>query len=170
MYKRTPLLLGTALASTAFAGDLDVKIDVPLLAVASYHKPYVAVWIEGQDQRFVRNLALWHQLKSKGNEGDKYLKDLRQWWRKSGRDLTMPVDGLSGATRAPGTHTLSFNGAKSGLNNLPAGDYQLVVEAAREAGGREMLRVPFQWPAKSTQTAQARGETELGDISLTVKP
>ena len=170
MYKRTTLLLGTALTSTAFAGDLEVKIDVPLLTVASYHKPYVAIWIESQDQRFVRNLALWHQLKSKGNEGDKYLKDLRQWWRKSGRDLTMPVDGLSSATRAPGTHTLSFNGAKSGLNNLPAGDYQLVVEAAREAGGREMLRVPFQWPTKSTQTAQAKGETELGDISLTVKP
>ncbi|WP_293778640.1 DUF2271 domain-containing protein [uncultured Oxalicibacterium sp.] len=170
MTKYIPLLLGTALTAPAFAGDLDVKIELPLLTVASYHKPYVAVWIEGQDQRFVRNLALWHQLKSKGNEGDKYLKDLRQWWRKSGRDLTMPVDGLSGATRAPGTHTLSFNGAKSGLNELPAGEYQLVVEAAREAGGRELLRVPFTWPTKSTVTAQAKGDSELGLVSITLKP
>lgn len=170
MYKRTTLLLGTALTSTAFAGDLDVKIEVPLLTVAAYHKPYVAIWIEGQDQRFVRNLAVWHQLKSKGNEGDKYLKDLRQWWRKSGRDLQMPVDGLSGATRAPGTHTISFNGTKAGLNDLPAGEYQLVVEAAREAGGRELVRVPFQWPARSAKTTQAKGDAELGEIALTAKP
>lgn len=82
----------------------------------------------------------------------------------------MPVDGVSGATRAPGEHTLSFNGAKSGLDKLPAGEYALVVEAAREVGGRELIRVPFQWPARSVQTADAKGEHELGKISVQLKP
>ena len=35
-------------------------------------------------------------------------------------------------------------------------DYKLVVEAAREAGGREVVKVPLQWPPKSAQApAQA---------------
>ncbi|GGC11289.1 hypothetical protein GCM10007205_20510 [Oxalicibacterium flavum] len=170
MQLRYSFLLGTALTAPAVAADLNVSVEIPLLNVAAYHRPYVAFWIEDKDQKFAQNLAVWHQLKSKNNEGDKYIKDLRQWWRKSGRDLQMPLDGLSGATRAPGTHTLNFNGAKAGLDKLPAGEYQLVVEAAREAGGRELLRVPFQWPTKSAQTAQAKGDSELGSVSVTVKP
>lgn len=163
-------MLGAALTTPAFAADLNVKVEIPRLTVAEYHKPYVAFWIEGADQAFVRNLAVWYDLKMKNNEGTKWLKDMRQWWRKSGRDLQMPVDGLSGATRAPGEQTLSFNGAKSGLDKLPAGEYALVVEAAREVGGRELIRVPFQWPPKSVQNAQVKGEHELGAVSIELKP
>jgi hypothetical protein len=170
MQIRYSFMLGAALAAPSFAADLNVKVEIPRLTVAEYHKPYVAFWIEGADQTFVRNLAVWYDLKMKNNEGTKWLKDMRQWWRKSGRDLQMPVDGLSGATRAPGEQQLNFNAAKSGLDKLPAGEYALVVEAAREVGGRELIRVPFQWPPKSAQTAQAKGEHELGAVTLTLKP
>lgn len=170
MQIRYSFMLGAALAAPGFAADLNVKVEIPRLTVAEYHKPYVAFWIEGADQTFVRNLAVWYDLKMKNNEGTKWLKDMRQWWRKSGRDLQMPVDGLSGATRAPGEQQLNFNAAKSGLDKLPAGEYALVVEAAREVGGRELIRVPFQWPPKSAQTAQAKGEHELGAVTLTLKP
>lgn len=54
--------------------------------------------------------------------------------------------------------------------NLPAGEYQLVVEAAREAGGRELVRLPFQWPSKSAQNVSARGKEELGTVSMQIKP
>ena len=167
---RYSFMLGTALTTPAFAADMNVKVEIPRLTVAEYHKPYVALWIEGADQSFVRNLAVWYDLKKKDNEGSKWLKDMRQWWRKSGRELQMPVDGLSGATRAPGEHQLSFNGAKAGLDKLPAGAYALVVEAVREVGSRELIRVPFQWPPKTTQTAQAKGEHELGAITIELKP
>jgi hypothetical protein len=95
---------------------------------------------------------------------------MRQWRRKSGRELQLPVDGVSGATRAPGEHTLSFSSAKAALDKLPAGDYQFVVEAAREAGGRELVRVPFRWPAKAAQNLAAKGKEELGSIALNIKP
>jgi hypothetical protein len=68
---------------------------------------------------------------------------LRQWWRKSGRELNMPVDGLSAATRTAGEHSLTFSTDKSVLGQLPAGEYQLLVEAAREGGGREVVKVLF---------------------------
>jgi len=170
MQVRYSFLLGAALTSPVLAADLSVKVEIPRLTVAEYHRPYVAFWIEDANQGFVKNLAVWYDVKMKNKEGEKWLKDMRQWWRKSGRELTMPVDGVSGATRAPGEHTLSFNSAKSGLDKLPAGEYALVVEAAREVGGRELIRVPFQWPAKSAQTAEAKGEHELGKISLQLKP
>jgi len=152
------------------AADLSVKLELPQLAVAEYHKPYLAIWIERPDQSFVSNLSVLYDLKKRDNAGTKWLRDMRQWWRKSGRDLTMPVDGISGATRAPGEHTLTYAGTKTPLDKLPAGTYQVVVEAAREAGGRELVRVPFQWPAKTSQSASAKGKEELGAVSVQVKP
>lgn len=154
----------------AAAADLAVKMELPRLNVAEYHRPYVAIWLERPDQSFVGNLSVLYDTKKKDNGGAKWLKDMRQWWRKSGRDLEMPIDGVTGATRAPGEHVLSFAGAKAPLQDLPAGEYQLVVEAAREAGGRELVRVPFKWPAKSTQKASAKGKEELGTVTVQIKP
>jgi hypothetical protein len=170
MQIRYSFMLGAALTTPAFAADMNVKVEIPQLNVAEYHKPYVAFWIEGADQTFVRNLSVWYDIKKKDNGGTKWLKDVRQWWRKSGRDLQMPVDGLSGATHAPGEQQLTFSGSKSGLDKLPAGDYVLVAEAARESGGREVLRVPFAWPPKAAQTLQAKGDHELGALSVELKP
>jgi hypothetical protein len=169
MQIRYSFVLGAALTPAVFAADLNLKVEIPQLNVAEYHKPYAAFWIEKSDQTFVRNLSVWYDIKKKDNGGTKWLKDVRQWWRKSGRDLQMPVDGVSGATRAPGEHSVTF-GAKSGLDKLPAGDYVLVAEASREAGGREVVRIPFQWPAKTAQTTQTKGEHELGAVSVEVKP
>jgi hypothetical protein len=80
------------------------------------------------------------------------------------------VDGVSGATRAPGEHSFGFAPGKTPLAALPAGEYQLVIEAAREAGGREVVKVPFVWPPKVAQTVSAQGKEELGNVSVQLKP
>ena len=116
------------------------------------------------------NLAVWYDLKKRDNGGTKWLKDLRQWWRKSGRELQMPVDGVSGATRNVGQHELLFKGTDAPLATLTHGSYQLVIEAAREGGGRELLRVPFDWPVKKTSQNSVQGQEELGKVTVTVKP
>lgn len=153
----------------AVAANMSVKVEIPRLNVAEYHRPYVAIWVEKADQGFVSNLAVWYDLKMRNNEGTKWLKDMRSWWRKSGRELNMPVDGISGATRAVGEHTVNF-GAKNEFSKLQPGAYQLVVEAAREVGGREMVKVPFEWPPASVVTSKASGTHELGAVSVTLKP
>ncbi|WP_280154484.1 DUF2271 domain-containing protein [Piscinibacter sp. XHJ-5] len=170
MRMRYSLALTAALGVPASAAELMLKVEVPRIPVAEYHRPYTAMWVERADQSFAANLAVWYDLRKKDNEGTKWLKDVRQWWRKSGRELQMPADGLSGATRAPGEHQLVFAATKSPLDKLPAGDYALVVEAAREGGGREVVRLPFQWPPKSVQGAKAKGEHELGAVTLEVRP
>jgi hypothetical protein len=161
----------TALFSTRLAAaDLAVGVEIPRLEVAEYHRPYVAIWLEKADQAIAGNLAVWYDVKMKNEEGTKWLKDMRQWWRKSGRDLTMPVDGLSGATRPPGSHEVAFPAAKAPLAGLAPGAYVLVVEAAREVGGRELLRIPFYWPLAQGFTAEAKGAHELGTVTLSARP
>ena len=88
---------GLAVAAPALAADLSVSVDIPRLNTASYHRPYVAVWIEQPDQTAVRTLAVWYQ-QTRNSEGDgkDWLKDMRTWWRKGGRAMTLPADGVSG--------------------------------------------------------------------------
>ena len=166
---RTLALTLPLASSWAMAADITVKFDLPQLNVAEYHKPYVAIWIERADQSVASTLAVLYDVKKKDNAGEKWVKDLRTWWRKAGREAQLPIDGVSGATRAAGTQTMTFAGSKAGLDKLPAGDYKLVIEAAREAGGRELVRVPFTWPAKGKLAASAAGKEELGAVSISVQ-
>lgn len=162
--------LASLVSTPVVAADLAVTVEIPRIDVAEYHRPYVAIWIERTDQSVVSTLAVWYDVTQKQNEGTRWLKDLRQWWRKSGRALSMPIDGVSGATRAAGRHTVTFSSSHAAMAALAPGHYHLVVEAAREVGGRELVRVPLQWPATRRVTANAAGTSELGALRVTVTP
>src|SRR5574344_1689084 len=147
-----------ALSAPALAAGLSVGVEIPRLQVAEYHRPYVAIWIERADHSVASTLSVWYDLKLKNAEGTKWLKDMRQWWRRTGRELELPIDGVSSPTRPVGQHTLA------------PGEYKLVVEAAREVGGRELVSIPFSWPATQATDLKAQGKTELGAITLSLKP
>ena len=151
----TPVLAsGTALAGT-------VTVTLPRPAVAEYKKPYVAGWIEPAGGGTARSLFVWYDLHKGGNEpGTKWLADLRSWWRKAGRTMRMPADGISGATRGPGRYTIPLPA------NLAPGRYVVNVEAARENGGRELVSVPIDVP---TGQGRGSGHTELGAITVAAK-
>src|SRR5690606_37751254 len=160
--------LGAFAGGPALAAGFSVTVEVPRLSVAEYHNPYIAFWLQDASGAHVADLAVWYDTRLANEEGETWLKDLRQWWRRSGRALDLPMDGLSRPTRAPGTHDVAFDAAK--IESLAPGDYTLVVEAMREVGGREMLEIPFSWPPSGSQTLTAQGETELGEVVLTVTP
>lgn len=165
------LLAAAGLAAAPAAADaaqLSVSVEIPRLNVAEYHRPYVALWIEGPDQAAVKTLGVWYDVKLKNEEGKTWLKDMRQWWRKAGRSLALPADGVSGPTKAPGRHQVVFGAAQ--MRGVAPGQYTLAVEAAREVGGREVVRVPFAWPPKGAASASAKGSSELGAVSVAVKP
>ena len=71
----------------------------------------------------------------------------------------LPADGVSGATRAPGAHRIAIPA------NVKPGTYTLFVEASREDGGRELVSMPLEIPARA---GKASGKTELG--AIVVKP
>jgi hypothetical protein len=156
--RTTPLLLAGVLATPATAGT--ISITLPQMPVAEYHKPYVAAWIEPVGGGAAQTVFVWYDLRKPNNGGAKWLADVRSWWRKSGRTLNLPADGLSGATRAPGTYKIPLPA------NLKSGAYTLFVEAARESGGREMVSLPITIPAKAASTS---GKTELGAVTLAAR-
>jgi hypothetical protein len=173
MIKSSLLFAGGALALTATdasAGQLVIDIEIPRLSVAEYHKPYVAGWLEKEnsDGSYAGNLFVWYDVKKRDGAGQSWLKDLRQWWRKSGRELTLPINGVTSATRAPGRHTVFIDTAN--VSGLKAGSYVLMVEAARETGGREVVKVPFTYSPGNGGTVSGKGQSELGTVTLTYKP
>lgn len=161
---------GAALAPAAGAQTLDVTLAIPKLSVAEYHKPYVAIWLEKEGVS-PRTIAVWYDFDLKGSEGagTKWLRDIRMWWRASGRGMSFPADGVTGATRGPGAHKLNFVGGRGSMPILTPGKYKLKIEAAREVGGRELLELPFTWNGSAPASARAAGSGELGAVSMTIK-
>jgi hypothetical protein len=158
MRPSTFALLGGVIAAPASAAT--VTVTIPRQDVAEYHRPYVAMWVEPVGGGAPRTVALWYETKKTGKDaGTKYLADLRAWWRKGGRSMTVPADGVSGATRAPGQYSVK-------LPDLKPGQYVLNVEAARETGGRELVTLPLTVP---NPNARAAGKTELGAITLSAR-
>ncbi|NIJ07059.1 hypothetical protein FHS31_000641 [Sphingomonas vulcanisoli] len=146
------VLTGLAAAPTMAA---TVTVTIPRQSVAEYQKPYVAVYLEPTAGGPAKTVALWYAMnKPDGDHGTKWLNEVRAWWRKGGRSLSLPADGISGATRAPGTYSIP----------LPAdalsGAYKLTIEAAREHGGREFVTIA----AKAG--ASGSGKTELGAVAV----
>ncbi len=144
----------------------ELKVTLPRINVAEYHAPYVAVWLADENEQRVKDIAVWYDTEMDNHKGEKWLKDLRLWWRRSGRSLALPVDGVSGATRRPGTATIALADT---LKTVAKGQYTLYVEAARELGGREVLSIPLTLPATQPVAQKASGNNELTSIELTLE-
>jgi hypothetical protein len=166
MRKAMTLLVPVLTIGTAHAGGIELTVEIPKLNVAEYHRPYVAIWIEDASGAVAANLSVWYAVHLKDEEGEKWLKDIRQWWRRAGRALELPADGLSSPTRPPGANKVEFKSDAGPLAKLAPGDYKLVVEASREVGGKEMVEIPFKWAPGSEATASAKGKEELGAVTL----
>lgn len=173
MLKKITLACALLLSPLTYATGLQISVEIPKLNVTEYHTPYTAVWIESTaegDKKFTKTLAVWYADKKREGGGEKWLKDLRQWWRRDGRTLTFPVDGVSGATKLAGVHQLSFTQGVAPLGTLAKGDYVLFVEVAREGGGREVVKVPFTWPVEKATSYKENGAAEVGAVTLDLNP
>jgi hypothetical protein len=153
------MLSGAALIVPAAAQAGRVTVTLPRVATADYKKPYVAGWVEPVGGGAARSLFVWYQQRN-NNGGAKWLSELRSWWRKAGRTAKLSADGISGATRAPGSYTIPLP------TDLAPGNYVVSIEAAREHGGRELVSVPIKVPAGS---GRAAGKTELGAVTVSAK-
>lgn len=166
MRKTLMFAIPVMMAGAAHAGTLELTVELPKLSVAEYHRPYVAIWIEDASGKVAANLSVWYGTSMKDNEGQKWLKDIRQWWRRTGRSLELPVDGVSSPTKPPGKNTVKFDTASGAIAKLAPGEYKIIVEAAREVGGKELVEIPFKWAPGAEGSSSAAGKDELGAITL----
>ena len=163
VYVKKQLLLAATLASSiiaspVFAKDITVNFSIPEFSTQDYNKPYVAIWTEAKVEGKAENdtLLLWHLTK---REQDKWLVDIRRWWRKVGRYGEMPADGITGATKGPGDYNVT----------LAIGDlekFTLMIEVVREDGGRSLLRQAIDTNKSKKYTLAA--DVEIGAVTIKV--
>ncbi|MEN0037840.1 MAG: DUF2271 domain-containing protein [Cellvibrio sp.] len=134
-----------------------VDYEIPSLDVAEYRRPYVAIWIADDKGNSVRQLQLLGE--------NRWLRDLRLWWRKVGRSDDSLVDALAGATRKPGRYRIEWDGRDAQGKTVAQGNYELHIEVAREHGEHELLLLPFILNGQ-TVSANAKGTNEIGRVSL----
>lgn len=156
------LCISLILPSKSEAQQLSIQLEIPTINSTPYHKPYIAVWVETPKRKGVHTLAFW-------KEQPDWFKDLRQWWRKVGRNKSPNFDAATGATRKPGVYELNWDGSTHSGENIPTGDYVLHIESVREQGSREYLRQKFTFGKNQAQHYLLQGKTELGTITITIK-
>jgi hypothetical protein len=153
-------------ANVAFAAkEIQIELEVPVIDEDPYFRPYVAVWLEDELRSGKETLALWYQVdldKPEKTKGKKWLKDLRQWWRKLGRKSDGQLDSVTGPTRKPGVYSIRFD-----YTHMPLGKHQLNFEASREDGGRSYQRVAIELGVNQSFVLPAEGE--LGAINIQVE-
>lgn len=132
------VILFTSALPVYAQSNLSVSLTLPEITTGQYHRPYTAVWIENNKGKHVKTLALWSEPK-----GQKWLKDIRRWWRKIGRTDSNWVDGISSATRPAGTYKLNWDLTTEDQHQLSHGDYKVFIEVVREHGGRNLLKHSF---------------------------
>ena len=78
------------------------------------------------------------------------------------------VDARTGATKGPGAYQLRWDGKDDKGAMVPKGAYQLVIEAAREHGGRQLVKQKFNWDGSAITLTVAAGN-EIGEVQLNRK-
>src|SRR5690606_5718549 len=119
--RKTLLVAAIGLVATpAAAGEMQLSVEIPRLRVTEYHNPYVAIWVEDEAGKVAANLDVWYDTDLRGEDPIKWLPDLRTWWRRAGRTLKMPANGISGPTQPPGKHDLRYAEGARPLTKLAA--------------------------------------------------
>lgn len=148
------LVVSAMMSCGVTAREIQVEFEIPVFDTADYNKPYVAIWLELP--KVNETLLLWHL---KSAKDDKWLPDIRRWWRKLGR-YGDPVDGVTGATRGPGGYHEVFNVDAEGSSTL-------LIEVVREDGGRSLLKQRVDLSGEAQQFILP-ADKEIGETKITL--
>ncbi|BFT31897.1 hypothetical protein D210916BOD24_30730 [Alteromonas sp. D210916BOD_24] len=138
---------------------LHATVSLPHFNIADYRGPYVSVWISDNKNRLIKSLAL------RGNS-ERWLQELRTWWRRIGRKNQALIDGFAGATQKNTPLHLSWDGKDDFGREVTSVDLVFNVEVAREHGGRSVEKIPFSLQSLANPLV-IKGSGEIGEISLT---
>jgi thiamine biosynthesis lipoprotein len=135
---------------------LNIEYEVPKISAGTYHNPYVAIWITGEDRKLARTLLVL------GKE-TRWREENYIYWRRFGRNDAKLVDSVSRPTRAPGTYTVKWDGLDDAGKPLPQGKYVLNIEASREKGGHSVQRLELTLGADGA-VVEAKPDGEVGKV------
>jgi thiamine biosynthesis lipoprotein len=146
---------------------INFEINQPNNAGRRYRRPYVAIWVENKDGFPIRNLTLWVSM---GGSGPfQWLPDLKRWYKADqarkeveNKDL---VFTMARPTRPPGKYKVIWDGKDDHGKPVPAGEYTLFIDAAREHGTYQSIRKPLTLGDKP-RTEVLKGNVEIKAASI----
>lgn len=151
--------------------ELLVKFELNKPAQGQYRRPYVAIWLEDKDEFPVRTALLWMQTKQ---PGPRWHRDLLRWYRNEGvRKLVDDKDliaTISSATRNAGEYKAVFDGKDDDGKILPAGQYTLLIEVAREHGTYQLIRHKVTLGEQPIAETKLKGNVEIKAASIEYRP
>lgn len=138
---------------------LDINFELARFEGRS-RRPFVAVWIEDEDHKPVRRIAVWYNK-------PRWLPDLRSWFAAK-REVEFDAASVTGATRGAGQYTLVWDGKNDAGEYVPLGKYTVFIEAAREHGTYQLIKQEMKFNGKN-QSQELPGGEEMTAASLVYK-
>ncbi|HCN84760.1 MAG TPA: DUF2271 domain-containing protein [Sphingobacteriaceae bacterium] len=147
----------------AWDTDYELLINLEIRQFEGYrvNRPYVAVWVENENKKPVRNLAIWYGK-------PRYLPGLRAWIRSNGSNNAYQISNsssVSSATRSPGKYTLKWDGKDDNGALVKPGKYIINIEAAREHGTYQLISQEMTFTGSPNQI-NLNGNVEIASSSL----
>ncbi len=147
--------------------ELLVKFELSRPAGSQYRRPYVAIWLEDEDEFPVRTAVLWMLTKQ---PGPRWHRDLLRWYRNDGvrklADETALIGTISASTRGPGEYKAIFDGLDDAGQPLKPGKYTLFIEVAREHGTYQLIRHPLTLGKDPLELTELKGNVEVKSASV----
>jgi len=146
---------------------VNFEINHPEAEAGRYRRPYVVVWVEDKDGNLVRTLTLWVSM---GGAGPfQWMPDLKRWYvadnERKLRDKKELFFTISRPTRPPGKYRVIWDGKDNFKKTLPAGEYTIWIEAAREHGTYQDIRKKVTLADKPF-TEELKGNVEIRSASI----
>lgn len=123
-------------------------------------RPYVAIWIEDEQHKAVRRLALWYRK-------PRWLPDLRSF-SDAQRETPIDLMSIASATRSAGNYSLIWDGKNDQGEYVALGNYTVFIEAAREHGSYQLMKQTMKFDGKAKTQALA-GNEEVSGANLVYK-
>lgn len=140
--------------------ELVVNLELATIEGMRVHRPFVAVWVVGEDKKPLRQIALWYNK-------PKWLKEMRSWYATyydKFSEGSSNISSTTSATRSPGKYTLKWDGKDDQGNLVKPGTFTLYIEVAREHGSHQLMSQEF--TLNQAQHFDIPGNTEVVSASL----
>jgi thiamine biosynthesis lipoprotein ApbE len=158
-------------AATPWNKDFEVVVNLEINHPSSppgrYRRPYVAIWVEDKDGNSVRTLSLWVSMSGAGPF--QWLPDLKRWYaadlERKRRDKKEVLFTVARPTRQAGKYKVIWDGKDDNGKTLPAGEYTISIEAAREHGTYQSIQKRVALTDKPF-TEELKGNVEIRSASI----
>jgi thiamine biosynthesis lipoprotein len=140
--------------------ELSITLELNVIE-GNTHRPFAAIWVEDENRKPVRNLALWYNK-------TKWIPDLRNWYRINGELFKADkanYASVTGATRSPGKYTIKWDGKDDKGRFVQQGNYTIIIESAKEQGTDEIIRQPLELK-KAAKKVSIPGNIEISNVTF----